>query len=157
MLLVVMSVCYLEENFHFALGHMKFHVAFWEFKSLNDMSAPQAQACRHHNGEPWVYLANSAESRMFFFFDRDQWFSQGWRSLIYPGAVQGQHNIRSCIIWATCGFELMMVHRAWMVFLAAMPQIIHEWYHTPRRYRGQHFLVLYPVLSALEALRIIDT
>lgn len=154
---VVIAVCYLEENIRFMLTHFTFHTGFWEFDKLADMSIPIAAACRHHNGEPWIYMAHSTEYRMYYFFERPYWFSHGWMSLFTPQAIQGQHNIKSLLVWATCGFEVMMIHRAWTVFNAVMQQIVHEWYHTPRRYRSQQFIILFPVLYAMEALGVIDT
>merc|ERR1711998_167895 len=101
-----------------------FHTAFWNFEKLSDMDVPTAAACRHHNGEPWIYMKQWAEYRMYFFFQREKWFHDlGWRSLISPTAIQGNHNLRSIVVWLFCGFKLMMVHRAWMVFNSVMQQI----------------------------------
>lgn len=155
--IVVMVVCYFEENIRFMLTHFTYHLAFWEFESLADMTVPEAAACRHHNGEPWVYMQYWADYRLYFFFERPHWFSRGWLSLISPDAIQGQHNFKSLIVWAACGFDLMMIHRAWMIFNSVLQQIIHEWYHTPKGYRSRQFILLFPVLYTMEAVGIIDT
>merc|ERR1712070_932355 len=144
---MIILVCYFEENLRFMLLHFTFHTAFWEFEGLEDMNNSEAAACRHHNGEPWIYIDRWAEARMFFFFERDKWlFELGWLSLISPNAIQGRHNIRSLAVLLLCGFEAMFVHRAWMIFNSAFQQIIHEWYHCPRRYRGKQFVIMFPVL-----------
>merc|ERR1711998_110829 len=70
---------------------------------------------------------------------------------------QGRHNLKSLAVWLLCGFNVMMVHRAWVIYNSVMQQIVHEWYHTPVRYRGKHFILLFPMLYAMESVGIIST
>merc|ERR1711998_262132 len=108
--LAVILVSYVEENFRFVFGHFCFHAAFWEFKDIGDMDVPTAAACRHHNGEPWIFMERWAEYRMYFFFQREKWFfDEGWWSLVSPYSIQGQHNLRSLAVGLACGYELMLV------------------------------------------------
>lgn len=152
------ALLYFEENMRFVLQHFSFHTGFWEFQNLSEMDVPTAAACRHHNGEPWIYMTKWADYRLYFFFEREKWYhTLGWKALLHPNAVQGRHNLRSLVVWYMCGWEVMWCHRAWMIFNAAMQQIAHEWYHTPRNYRAKQFVITYPFLQGMEMCGIMDT